>query len=222
MEIVLSVISSLILDANSLIILSGESPTWIGRQHSLQQEDFRLQIKEADISRTHCKIYWNNGCFYIMDLKSSFGTRLNGSLVLKPQPLANGDILRIGSTFLQIHNHLKCHHCDWSLHPIIITTVAKSTEEKKREKVPTVRPIKSRDRKIVLKRSIEKEVAADLNAYPKVKPIDRPLDPLKNKGAAMLLKLGWQPGDSLGVGDDHIKEPIKAVLKNGKKGVGKF
>ncbi|KAL6936731.1 hypothetical protein ACO0OL_001280 [Hanseniaspora opuntiae] len=43
----------------------------------------------------------------------------------------------------------------------------------------------------------------------------------ENLGFRMLSKMGWEKGMSLGNQDmDAIKEPVKAIIKKGRKGLG--
>lgn len=53
------------------------------------------------ISTAHCKIKKNGGDFYLVDLGSANGTRLNGEKISSECMLKNGDNIRIGQTEFQ-------------------------------------------------------------------------------------------------------------------------
>jgi hypothetical protein len=61
-----------------------------------------LSPKGKNISRQHAKIDWRNGKYFIIDLKSTNGTRLNGNVVGsdKPAQLSNNDKIELGNGFI--------------------------------------------------------------------------------------------------------------------------
>jgi hypothetical protein len=65
--------------------------------------------QEAKVSRRHARILQRDGSFYVEDLGSTNGTYVNrGRRLLPgtPQPLADGDEIIVGKTFLRFHlNH---------------------------------------------------------------------------------------------------------------------
>ena len=54
-------------------------PTAIGRGSRAD-----LKLRASDVSRTHCKIYEDNGSLLVRDLGSSNGTKVNGRRFKKP------------------------------------------------------------------------------------------------------------------------------------------
>ncbi len=55
-------------------------------------------IPEPHISRVHAVITYRESCYYIADNNSTNGTFLNNSQVTRPQPVTDGDMLRLGLT----------------------------------------------------------------------------------------------------------------------------
>ncbi|QRK09047.1 FHA domain-containing protein [Archangium violaceum] len=53
-------------------------------------------LYDAGISRRHCRIFSEKGGYFVEDLGSSNGTRVNGTLVAGKQALAEGDQLSLG------------------------------------------------------------------------------------------------------------------------------
>lgn len=63
--------------------------------------------QEAKVSRRHARIVMREGSFYLEDLGSTNGTYINrGRRLLPgtPQPLADGDEIIVGKTFLRFHS----------------------------------------------------------------------------------------------------------------------
>ncbi|MDW8028914.1 MAG: zinc ribbon domain-containing protein [Armatimonadota bacterium] len=54
---------------------------------------------EAGVSRKHCRIIKQGDQFFIEDLQSTNGTKLNGRFITpnQPQPLNDGDVLELGA-----------------------------------------------------------------------------------------------------------------------------
>ena len=69
-------------------------------QNGAQRNDIVIQDVEHAISRFHCEVARKNGQLYVTDLKSSNGTRLNGSTLRPGQP----ELLRKGSTITLANN----------------------------------------------------------------------------------------------------------------------
>lgn len=53
---------------------------------------------DSSISRIHFLITYENGQYHVEDAKSSHGTYLNGAQVDGPEPLKDGDVLKIGES----------------------------------------------------------------------------------------------------------------------------
>ena len=69
-----------------------ETPTTIGRKSSST-----VQIKRPWISNQHCKIYREDGEWFVQDLQSTNGTRLN-KCKIQSNVLHNGDEIAIDRT----------------------------------------------------------------------------------------------------------------------------
>jgi len=79
-------------DGSKEFALNGSAT--IGRQSSNT-----VQINEPKASRSHARITCENGAYFVEDLESSNGTRVNGKKVEKG-PLYHGDTIQIGVTRL--------------------------------------------------------------------------------------------------------------------------
>lgn len=58
--------------------------------------------RDDSISGRHCELSVRNGCWYVRDLKSSNGTRVNNQKVFQELMLKTGDILQMGQSALQV------------------------------------------------------------------------------------------------------------------------
>ncbi|MEL7496833.1 MAG: FHA domain-containing protein [Planctomycetota bacterium] len=86
-------------DLQSRSIEMHESDIVIGRDSKCQ-----LQISDGSISRQHAKLFFENGNYYIEDLKSSNGTFLNGDQVFRAVQLGDGDSIRLGNVRIEIRS----------------------------------------------------------------------------------------------------------------------
>jgi len=59
-----------------------------------------VQIGDAGASREHCKVYQQDGDWFIIDLNSRNGTKVNGQKVSRWH-LAHGDLITIGTTAIR-------------------------------------------------------------------------------------------------------------------------
>ena len=71
-----------------------QAPVTIGRQ-----ADSTIVLADPQASRQHAAISWQTGTFIIQDLGSANGTYVNDRRITAPQPLRDGDAIRIGNTF---------------------------------------------------------------------------------------------------------------------------
>ena len=69
----------------------------VGRHSSA---DLRLPL--ADVSRRHCKFYFQEGCWHLADLDSLNGVFVNDQQV-RDAILQNGDRLRLGSFVFEVN-----------------------------------------------------------------------------------------------------------------------
>lgn len=58
--------------------------------------DNDLVVKDSSASRSHCKLYAKGTRYFLEDLKSANGTKLNGALVAQPKEIKEGDRITIG------------------------------------------------------------------------------------------------------------------------------
>ena len=64
--------------------------------------DADFVLDDPDVSRFHCKFFYQSGNYYFTDLGSRNGSILNNKVIQKDQPqiLSNGDVIRIGDNVL--------------------------------------------------------------------------------------------------------------------------
>jgi serine/threonine-protein kinase len=56
---------------------------------------------DTTVSRIHARVWQQDGCWWVEDLKSKYGTRLNGHPILEPSPVTSSDTLQLGETTLR-------------------------------------------------------------------------------------------------------------------------
>lgn len=87
------------LDPTRIYRAGGAASFIIGRSRSLCD----IVIDHDDsVSGRHCELSVVDGNWYVKDLKSSNGTRVNSQKVFQELMLKNGDILKLGQTALQV------------------------------------------------------------------------------------------------------------------------
>lgn len=80
------------------IDMGAEQGEWlIGRQ-----EDCRIVLDSRKVSRKHVRLFGGGDAWFIADLGSTGGTRLNGQPVTDPVPFGRGDRLEIGGIVLEL------------------------------------------------------------------------------------------------------------------------
>ena len=57
-----------------------------------------IVVRDDRCSRVHCEFYLQGQSWYLRDLDSRNGTRVNGEKIQVAVPVKNGDIIRIGNT----------------------------------------------------------------------------------------------------------------------------
>ncbi len=68
-----------------------------------------VQLPERNVSRKHARIFTEGGALHVEDLKSANGLLLNGQKVTVPQPLQDGDLLRIGDYGVVLQHDTDIH-----------------------------------------------------------------------------------------------------------------
>jgi pSer/pThr/pTyr-binding forkhead associated (FHA) protein len=84
------------LDTNERHTLVGKSIK-IGRAPSNEI----VLGEDGYASAEHARFYWNQG-WWVEDLMSSNGTRVNDQLITEPTQLSPGDVIRVGHTNFRI------------------------------------------------------------------------------------------------------------------------
>jgi pSer/pThr/pTyr-binding forkhead associated (FHA) protein len=114
----LVILSSPHYKAGQVVIIDDQGVS-IGRDRAW---DARLRLPQMIVSKCHALIYFDKpSLFYIVDHGSQHGTFVNGTRLSPPKqsslphPLQHGDVLTIGDTQLQVHDHIKegvlCQAC---------------------------------------------------------------------------------------------------------------
>jgi pSer/pThr/pTyr-binding forkhead associated (FHA) protein len=93
----------------SLVVAAGPDqgqtfPLWgeqitIGRSSSAATWEIRLS--DRSVSRPHARLERRDGSYYLIDLESANGTRLNGQAVTQPERIQDRDLIHVGETQLQ-------------------------------------------------------------------------------------------------------------------------
>lgn len=69
---------------------------YVGRHPQQNMPGESLVIPHSSISALHCCIYLRENHIYVEDKQSTNGTFINGNRIKSPQPLSDGDVLRMG------------------------------------------------------------------------------------------------------------------------------
>lgn len=72
-----------------------QSRLLVGREESCD-----IRVQDAEASRRHCEVVWQNGAFVVQDLGSSNGTFVNGVQITAPTRLSAGDKIGVGQTVM--------------------------------------------------------------------------------------------------------------------------
>jgi pSer/pThr/pTyr-binding forkhead associated (FHA) protein len=82
--------------------LSVEKPEiFVGRPNPYLGTDVNLS-PDITVSRTHARVWLEEGQWWIEDLASKYGTLINGQRIETKHRLQPGDQIRLGETDLQI------------------------------------------------------------------------------------------------------------------------
>lgn len=75
----------------------------IGRPNAKVPVDIDLS-PDTTVSRNHARIWAEGGAFWVEDLKSRYGTKVNGSKLIGKIKVKEGDSIQVGETNLKIDN----------------------------------------------------------------------------------------------------------------------
>lgn len=89
-----------------LVVVTGELT---GQEFQLDKAEFGIGrapdnsicIPNPAVSRTHARVFHRDGIWYLVDLQSTHGTRLNGVVVGAPAQLRAGDMIQVGDTIIR-------------------------------------------------------------------------------------------------------------------------
>jgi phosphoserine phosphatase RsbU/P len=74
------------------VALEDSAPCTIGRA-----QDSRVVLGDNSVSRNHARVAFRDGSYWVEDLGSKNGTRLNGRLIREPAALTPGDLIEVGT-----------------------------------------------------------------------------------------------------------------------------
>lgn len=235
------------------VALVDENGLTIGRDRSW---DSRLRLPEMIVSKYHAMIYLDKQekLFYMIDNGSQHGTFVNEKRLSEPKQaslpyeLRHQDIVRIGSTSLQVHLHNMGWPCQYCLASDFIETTSGKKEKKQTQQIH-VDLEKSRrewiknakklytpttdhenyyvDRAKIRRKHTKPERFVKPEEPDLIEPTPTPLPPpisyhtpVGGIGNKMLQKLGWQQGQSLGKHGDGILEPVRPSSQTSRSGLG--
>lgn len=258
----LVVLESDVLEAQKLVIVDSDGLS-VGRDWGT---DKRLRLPEMLTSKFHANLYLQplpmdnlefinserlsdslSYIFCVVDCGSQHGTFVNGirlsesKVASQPFILSHLDVLRIGSTSLQVHLHssgLVCDACSTTEHNVIDLAPAPVDQ---RPQPITLRGSNNREaleaaRKQELKR-LKRQFAGstvDNSNYTDRAALRRQMQPdspppaaapsdnyvPQNHGARLLQKHGWERGQGLGVHGQGIVEPVALQVSENRTGLG--
>lgn len=87
---------SLVAANGTQFVLEGDVAT-IGRQAGSS-----IHIPDSNVSRLHAELRRVKGSWTIEDRGSTNGTRINGTMIVDPTPLADGDVIALGAVELRV------------------------------------------------------------------------------------------------------------------------
>ena len=61
-----------------------------------------IVVDDASVSRRHARLFEKDGAWFVEDLQSRNGSRLNGQPVSAPVAIKSGDLIRLGDTLLRV------------------------------------------------------------------------------------------------------------------------
>jgi hypothetical protein len=86
---------SLVLPSGQRVPL-GDRPVTVGRL-----SECTITLNDQNVSRRHAEIRPDGRAYVVTDLGSTNGTMVNGTRIRSGQPLADGDIVSFGSTYVR-------------------------------------------------------------------------------------------------------------------------
>ncbi|KAI8981028.1 SMAD/FHA domain-containing protein [Pilobolus umbonatus] len=230
-------------------VLVDESGITVGRDRSW---DRRLRLPEMIVSKYHCMIFLDKKekVFFVIDVGSQHGTFVNDKRLSNPKQsslpyeLRHLDILKIGSTVMQVHNH---NDTGWPCEACVRHTFIETDGGKKNKQtpIPTIDMEQSRREWIRNTKRLYRDNNTPLSSYvdradmrrqttvPEshhtnrdthdevIMTVKTTVDtPVAGIGSRMLQKLGWEEGQGLGRNGDGIIEPIVPHSQLNKSGLG--
>ncbi|HLF06462.1 MAG TPA: FHA domain-containing protein, partial [Thermoplasmata archaeon] len=79
-----------------LVRIEGDGPFPLGRL-----AECKIVVNDAAVSRQHAQVWREDGAYWIKDLGSKNGTKVNGNLISAPSRLNQGDRIDIGPCSLE-------------------------------------------------------------------------------------------------------------------------
>src|SRR4051812_20463930 len=86
-----------------VLLLPGQEPVRLGSVATIGRgAPNTVQLDDPSVSRTHARIFVDDGHAVLEDVGSSYGTTVNGRAVTEPLELHDGTTFRVGDTYLTI------------------------------------------------------------------------------------------------------------------------
>eukprot|EP00118_Oscarella_pearsei_P001547 m.7726 g.7726 ORF g.7726 m.7726 type:complete len:467 (+) comp19483_c0_seq1:151-1551(+) len=205
-------------------------------------------LPELAVSKTHAKVTLDDTTseFLIEDLGSQNGTYVNGSRLTESKVeggsvhLTHGDSLRIGSTTFVVHVHIgdeTCLECEPGQYQTSDASEKSHGVDKSQQRKTELNQLKKRFG-LRLRDTIGEKLSTEGNYTDRASKrraevgSEAPGSPVvdtasvfvpinsANKGHQMLEKMGWKEGSGLGVEEMGMAEPVMAVMRGDRSGLG--
>ncbi|MBR56857.1 MAG: hypothetical protein CMH54_02240 [Myxococcales bacterium] len=88
-------------EGNTTVVPVTADTITIGRN-----DDNTIQLTERNVSRFHAKVYREENVLYVEDIRSSYGTRVNGIRITEPIPLKAQDTVQVGDYKIRYRQEL--------------------------------------------------------------------------------------------------------------------
>ena len=125
-----------------------------------RETDNDIQLLIGGVSRYHAKLEYKNEKWFVRDLGSTNGTKLNGSMIMEPAQLNNGDVIAIGEQMFRIDGITPQVKKEETAAP---TFVFRPPTQSEQEQVTQITQITETPKKEVVKEESKEEPTADFS-----------------------------------------------------------
>ncbi len=93
-----------------LVVIYATDKSWLGKKFPLTVDEITIGrdasnsivLDSDNVSRRHCRVWWQKGALMAADQGSTNGTYLNDARVTAAAEIGAGDIVRVGKTTLEL------------------------------------------------------------------------------------------------------------------------